>query len=214
MPITLYASEASFLERLPGLIDDATDDDMPLAILLTNEEGDLAAAVETSDVEIPVVSVRSERLGRLNFDMIGLVILDLTPDELLSSSGRRLTDILGRLAEEMLTLVLVGSAITVAGGFLADGTTAGLNLIPRAVVIQGIQPGDELRALLAQLGERGLRLLALDAGAGATYSHAGDRVWAEGTGGVTLIGFARDANSQPTARLKLLTNGMQSEWPG
>lgn len=216
MPITLYANDAALLAHLSTLIEETTDDEMPLAILLTTDEGSaLATPVAASDLDVPVISVRSERLGRLNFDMIGLVILDMTPEELLSPSGRRLTDILGRLAEDLLTLVLVGPAINVAGGFLADGITAGLNLIPRAVVLPGIQPGSELRALLAHLGQRGLRLLALDGYGSATYSHTGDRVWAHGAGSVTLIGFAQDRSTgQPTARLKLLMGGMQSEWPG
>ena len=91
MPITLYASSGALLDHLPTLLDEITDEEMPLAILLTNEGGGLAAAVEASEVDVPVISVRSERLARLNFDMIGLVILDLTPEELLSASGRRLT---------------------------------------------------------------------------------------------------------------------------
>ena len=135
-------------------------------------------------------------------------------DELLSSSGRRLSEILGRLAEDLLTLVLAADATTVAGAFLNDGVTAALNLIPRAVIMPQLQAGDELRALLAQLGAAGLRLLALDGDVGATFAHIGDRVWAHGAGNVTLIGFHQDADSgQPTARLKLLTDGMQSAWP-
>ena len=91
MPITLYASSGALLDHLPTLLDETTDEEMPLAILLTNEGGGLAAVVEVSEVDVPMISVRSERLARLNFDMIGLVILDLTPEELLSASGRRLT---------------------------------------------------------------------------------------------------------------------------
>ena len=214
MPIALYATDRALLAHLPQLVENSTDEDMPLALLLTNDSGTLAEPVAASGLDIVAIPVGSERLGRLNFDMVGLIILDLTPAELLSSGGRRLSEIFGRLAEDLLTLVLVGDATGVTGAFLADTVTAALNLIPRAVVMPQLEAGDELRALLSQLGALGLRLLALDGDAGATYAHVGDRVWAHGAGSVTLIGFHQDADSGlSTARLKLLTDGMQSAWP-
>ena len=203
------------MAHLSQLVEENTDEEMPLAILLTSDNGTLAARIVETELDIVTIPVGSERLSRLNFDMVGLIILDLMPEELLSSSGRRLGEILGRLAEDLLTLVLAGPATAVAGAFLADGVTAALHLIPRAVVMPQLQAGEELRELLSQLGQRRLRLLALDGDVSAVYAHVGDRVWAHGTGGVTLIGFHQDAASDvPTARLKLLTDGMQSEWPG
>ena len=158
MPIALYATNNALLAHLPDLVENNTDEDMPLAILLTNNSETLAESVASAGLDIVTIPVQSARLGRLNFDMVGLIILDLTPAELLSSSGRRLSEILGRLAEDLLTLVLAGDGVTMTGAFLPDGVTAALNLVPRAVVMPQLQAGDELRALLAQLGEAGLRL--------------------------------------------------------
>lgn len=222
MPIALYANHQILTAQLSQLLAETTDEEAPLALLLHGDTRTLPdSALTQVDGAITALDVRSERLNRLNFDMVGLVIIDLTPEELLSSSGRRLSEIFSRLAEEMLTLCLLGNAVQVTGARLLDGVTAGLNMIPDAVVIVSVEEGDALRALLIKIGESGLRLMVLDRDAAVIYSHAGDRVWAQGEAegategrGVTLIGWHLPVDGKAAARLKLLSPGMQSAWPG
>ncbi|MEZ4583434.1 MAG: hypothetical protein R3A10_17650 [Caldilineaceae bacterium] len=91
--------------------------DNRLIALLYAGATDLRAPLEARVDDALVVDVESPRLSRVNFDAVGLVLLDLTPGQLLSRAGRRLVDVLGRLAEESLDLALVGPATATAGAF-------------------------------------------------------------------------------------------------
>jgi hypothetical protein len=188
--------------------------DAGLIALLFDGESALAEALRAV-VESPIlVDINGPRLSRVNFDAVALVILDLPLATLLGPAGRRLSDALGRLAEEELTLAFAGEAATATGMLLEDGVTAGLNLIPQAVVIPNVQAVPDLHRLLARVSEQGVRLLALDAPVTAEYRYDADRVAVVGGGSVLLVGFvAGAAGERPTARLHALTGGMQDGWP-
>ncbi len=188
-----------------------------LPVLLTTGESALATPLQAVLDDLLVIDVQGPRLSRLNFDTVNLAIVDLTPELLLSSPGRRLIDVLGKLASEPdqeLHLAFYGPALSVIGGFLDDGLTAGLNVIPRTVVAPDVQAVADLRALLACMSDAGLRLLALDRPVGAQYDPLADRVAVTGQGSVLLTAFRSTPGSeQPTARLHVLTDGMTSGWP-
>lgn len=195
-----------------------------LIALLTAGQSELAApleeAVTAAGHELLAVDVNGPRFGRLNFDAMDLVILDLSPQLLLSSGGRRLMDALGHLAVDELTLAFAGPAIAATGGFLEDGVTAGLNLIPNAVVIPAVQDGADLHTLLARLSERRMRLLALDGSVCVRYDFAAETVTVlagdggESNGSALLVAFvATNPDDAPTARLHVLTPGMTRTWP-
>ena len=188
-----------------------------LPVLLTTGESALTVPLQARLEDLIVVDVQGPRLGRLNFDAIGLAVVDLTPDMLLSSGGRRLLDVLGRLAtdpDEPLHLAFYGRSLGVIGAFLEDGVTAGLNLLPRTVVVPNVKSVADLRALLLNTSERGLRLLALDHPVCARYETVADTIAVRGAGSVLLAAFRRTPDSeQPTARLHVLTDKMTSGWP-
>jgi hypothetical protein len=192
--------------------------------LLTDGASDLAApleeAVAATDRELLVVDVNGPRFSRLNFDAMDLVILDLPPQSLLSSGGRRLVDALGYLAVDELTLAFAGPAIAATGGFLEDGVTAGLNLIPNAAVVSAVQDVPDLHTLLARLSERRVRLLALDGSVCVRYDFAADTVTVLGgdggqsNGSALMVAFViANSGDAPTARLHVLTPGMTRSWP-
>ena len=191
--------------------------DNRLIALLYAGATDLRAPLEERVDDALVVDVESPRLSRVNFDAVGLVLLDLTPGQLLSRAGRRLVDVLGRLAEESLDLALVGPATATAGAFLQDGVTAGLNLIPGCVVIDDVKAVDDLHGLLAQVSRLDVRVLALDAPVVAGYTVADDTVSVQGDGSVMLIAFVPnavdDADAGKTARLQILHQPMRRTWP-
>jgi hypothetical protein len=77
-----------------------------------------------------------------------------------------------------------------------------------------MQQVHELNALLAQMSNRGLRLLALDRPVSARYDPRQDTVTAYGNGHVLLMAFHHTPGQpQPTARLQTLTDGMTRGWP-
>ncbi len=145
-------------EKLADLIDRYRADSF--AALLFVDHSELFSMLEPLVEDLLVVDVNGPRLSRLNFDAVEVVVVDFSPAELLSSAGRRSVDVLGRLAEESLTLVLYGAATATAGAFLLDGKTAGLNLVPHVVVVPDLQVVPELRTLLDSMSGLGLRLLA------------------------------------------------------
>ena len=207
MPILLYSDDNTLQDLLPR------PEESKFVALLTTDAGSLRTRLEASFDELLVVDVTGPSLKRLNFDAIEAAILDLSPAMLLSQAGRRLLDALGRLAaQDELTLVFAGEATGVVGGFLENGVTAGLNLIPGTVIVPAVQEVDDLRALLAQLSEAGLRLLALDAPAGALY-HNDDSVEMEGAGSLLMVGFSSAQEGQSVARLQPLSAGMRRHWP-
>lgn len=210
MPVALFANEFALLESAGQLRDEES-----MALHLIHEEASLDEEVLQDLVpDVLTVAVTDPRFHRINFDAVGLILVDLAPDFLLDSQGRRLMDVLGRLAREELTLAFWGPATGVTGAYLEDGVTAGLNLIPGTVVIPDVQAVPDLRALLERTSQAGLRLLALDGPVGAVYHHQDDTVQVLGQGSVLLASFARgDNGSQPTARLHLLSPGMRRGWP-
>jgi hypothetical protein len=211
MAILLFSNSDILIEQATYFAGDQ------LAVLLTTDESALTAPLQARLEDLIVADVQGPRLGRLNFDAIALAVVDLTPEMLLSSGGRRLLDVLGRLAtdpDEPLHLAFYGPALGVIGAFLEDGVTAGLNLLPRTVVVPNMKSVADLRALLLNISERGLRLLALDQPVCARYEAVADTVAVRGAGGVLLTAFRRTpANEQPTARLHVLTDKMSSGWP-
>lgn len=218
MAIALFADTNALIEEVGAVYAAASGGEADLCVLVTHEGSERVAPLQAAVETLIVVDVASGRLNRLNFDAIALLILDLPPDVLLSSGGRRLTDALGRLAEESLVLSFVGLSTATTGAFLADGQTAGLNLIPRTVVIPNVQGVSDLRTLLERTNEMGLRLLALDGSAAALYRHATDQVAVQGEGSALLAAYtaAKDSakdDATPTARLQVVAAGSQSGWP-
>ena len=209
MPIALFANEFVLLDSIGQLRDEES-----MALHLIQEESSLdEEMLQDLAPDALTLAVTDPRFHRINFDAVGLILVDLPPEFLLGSQGRRLLDVLGRLAQEELTLAFWGPATGVTGAYLEDGVTAGLNLIPHTVVIPDVQAVPDLRALLARTSQAGLRLLALDGPVGAIY-HQDDTVQVVGQGSVLLASFARgDNGSQPTARLHLLSPGMRRGWP-
>jgi len=215
MSISLCTNTETLLTQVHTLAaTSTTDDPEPLYALLMVDESALAQPLQERLDNLAVVDVTGPRLSRLNFDAISLVIVDLTPEALLTTAGRRLLDALGRLAEETLGLTFVGPATGATGAFLADGVTAGLNLIPRTVVLPDVQAAPDLRALLERTSQAGLRLLAMDGAVAVLYDYATDSVQVEGDGNALLAAYHETADApQQTARLQIVAPGMQSGWP-
>ncbi len=201
-----------------------------IVVLLTTGESELASPLQSRLPELLTIDVTGPRLSRLNFDAISLAIIDLTPSELLSSAGRRLIDVLGHLAQESLTLAFFGPSTATVGSLLQDGIAAGLNLIPRTTVIDDVMAVPNLNALLASLSRSGVRLLALDHPVQALYDFDTDSiVVAEITGksdkdgdaggegpsaeGKAMMIAFKAGPAGPTARIQILTPGMQRRWP-
>jgi hypothetical protein len=226
MGILLYSDSETLAQSISSHVGKM------IVVLLTTGESDLTSSLQDQVPELLTVDVTGPRFSRLNFDAISLAILDLTPAELLSSGGRRLIDALGHLAEETLTLAFYGLATATVGALLQDGVTAGLNLIPRATIIDDVMAVPNLNALLASLSLSDVRLLALDHPVQAMYNFATDSVSmetvkdisnverdeAEGSdagssdGKAMMIAFVSGPEG-PTARIQMLTPGMQRRWP-
>lgn len=214
MAIALFADTNVLVEEIGPIHAAASAGEADLCVLVTHEGSERVAPLQAAMETLIVVDVASGRLNRLNFDAIAVVILDLPPQALLSAGGRRLTDALGRLAEETLVLGFVGLSTAATGAFLADGQTAGLNLIPRTVVIPDVHGVRDLRTLLERTNEMGLRLLALDGSVSALYRYATDTVSVAGEGSAMLTAYkAEKQNEPPTARLQMVASGSQSGWP-
>jgi hypothetical protein len=152
-------------------------------------------------------------MSRLNFDIVRLVIVDLTTAELLNSGGRRLVDILGHLSHESLTLAFYGPATAATGSLLQDGVSAGLNLIPRCVVLPNLPATPDLNQLLSTLSQSNVRLLALESPVCATYERAPDTVMAQGEGSLLLAAFRQSDDGTPTVRVQMLSHDMTRIWP-
>lgn len=207
MSILLASSAATLFDHLAARRDER------LVLLLYAGTSNLAETLRAQVEEPLIVDIEGPRLSRVNFDAVGLVILELTPEQLLSSLGRRLVDVLGRLAQESLDLALFGPAAAPAGAFLQDGVTAGLNLVPRSVVIEDVQAVGDLHALLAHVSRMDVRLLALDGPVVAQYTEADDTVVVHGGGNVMLVAFVPAADDGKTARIQLLHQSMRRGWP-
>jgi hypothetical protein len=209
MPIALCTDTKTLVAQAKALAGDG------IAMLLTGEgESTLTAPLQEVLPDLVVLEAGSPRFARLNFDAVTLLVADLDAAFLQGSAGRRLFDALGRLAAEELMLAFCGAAGASAGGVLHDGLHAGLGLVPHTVVLPDLHAVPDLRGLLAQLSERRIRLLALDAPACAVYDPARDEVAAHGAGSVLLAAFVAGADeSPPTARLHVLTDGTRAGWP-
>ncbi len=224
MGILLYSDSETLVHSISSHVGEM------IVVLLTTGKSDLAAPLQSQLPELLSIDVTGPRLSRLNFDAISLAIIDLTPSELLSSAGRRLIDVLGHLAQESLTLALFGPATATVGSMLQDGVTAGLNLIPRTTVIDDVLAVPDLNALLASLSQSGVRLLALDHPVQAIYDFDTDSIKVAEVKSMSIKdgGAAGDASSVegkammiaftagpegPTARIQILTPGMQRRWP-
>ena len=211
MTIALFSDSQSLRECV-----DAVSQAGPVVALHAGAHplaGLLRASLADPD-RLIAADVRRGELSRVNFDAVAAVILDLTAEELLSSAGRRLVDVLGRLAQEELVLALVGDPVSLTGALLIDGVTAGLNLIPRTVVLVDVAGVHNLHDALAAVRDAGLRILACDGSVGVVYTHGQDAVRVHGRGTV-LLGALRagQSSAQPTMRLQVLTAGMTSGWP-
>jgi len=211
MAIILFSTQETLFEQVAQFTQ------KKLPVLLSSGPSALAKQLETVLVDLVVVDVQGPRLSRLNFDAIGLAVLDLSVEMLLSSPGRRLVEVLAHLAadpDQALNLAFYGSALNVTGNFSEDGLIAGLNLIPRTVLVPDVQVVADLRALLATISQQQLRLLAMDGAVSVQYDQARDRVSVCGAGNVLLTAFRETPDSeQPTARLHVLTDGKISGWP-
>ncbi|CAN5443813.1 hypothetical protein BH10CHL1_BH10CHL1_10810 [soil metagenome] len=211
MAILLFSDAQTVCEQAPKFIRGR------LPVLLTVGESALATPLQAVLDDLLIVDVQGPRLSRLNFDAVDLAIVDLSPELLLSSGGRRLIDVLGALASDPgqgLHVGFYGPSLAVMGAFLDDGLTAGLNLIPRTVVAPDVQAVTDLRALLARMSDAGLRLLALDRPVSAHYEPLADAMTVRGQGSVLLTAFRQNPDEQrPTARLHVVTDGMTSGWP-
>ncbi len=188
-------------------------------ILLTSGGSSLAAplAEALANKQPPhlflEIDIHSGRLNRLDFDSVDLIIVDLPKNLLLAAVGRRLTDALGRLATESLALAFTAQSTTAAGALLEDSVTAGLNLIPRTIILPTVASIPDLHTLLNRISRQGLRILALDGSVAAQYIHTDDSITVAGSGSALLGAFQESRNGQPTARLQLLKDGMRSRWP-
>ncbi len=208
MPIQLFSNLNTLLDHLPA------DDGEHLRVVLTGPDGELAEDLALDDPGLLIVDVTGPKLQRVNFDLVRFAVVDLAPETLLSSAGRRLMDVLGHLALEELTLAFVGPATAVTGGLLQDGVTAGLNLLPRTAVLADVQTVADLRGLLAALSDSGRRMLALDGSVTATYTRPGETVAVTGHGSVLLVAFHQERGAEtPTARINVLGAGMTRTWP-
>lgn len=207
MSIFLASDLQPLLDHVP-----TRQDDRLIALLYAGDSA-LCEAIQAHVADPLIIDVEGPRLSRVNFDAVGLVILDLAPAQLLSSGGRRLVDVLGRLAEEALDLALVGPATAVAGSLLQDGVTAALNLIPSCVVIDDVQAVDDLHGFLARVSLLGVRLLALDGPVLAQYSVHDDHVTVSSDGNVMLVAFVPVKDGSVTARAQILHKPMRRSWP-
>ena len=99
------------------------------------------------------------------------------------------------------------------GSMLLDGISAGLNLVPRCVVMPDVPSVPDLQSLLASLSNADARILALDAPVCAHYHCDTDAVTVEGQGNVLLAAFKRNGIEAPTARLQVLSHGKTGAWP-
>ncbi len=212
------ATCASTLATLSPVTADA------LRVLLFAGEGSadqstpLADALAGAFPDLLVVDVNSDRFPRLNFDVVGTLILDMPADVLLSAPGRRLLDVLSGLAfgvgDESLDLTLVGESVSTAGARLSDGLLAGLGLLPDAVVIPNLAEVGDLRGLLAAVSAQSGRLLALDAPVAVRYDVESDSVRVAGGGSVVLVSFVPGAEGAPaSAKLHVVAGGATSTWP-
>jgi len=208
MPISLFSNLNTLLDHLPA------DDGEHLRVVLTEPDGELAEDLTIEDPDLLIVDVTGPKLQRVNFDLVRFAVIDLAPETLLSSAGRRLIDVLGHLALEELTLAFVGPGTAVTGGLLKDGVTAGLNLIPHTTVLADVQAVADLRGLLTALSEAGRRILALDGAVAATYTRPGETVAVSGHGSVLLVAFHQERGAEtPIARINVLGAGMTRTWP-
>jgi hypothetical protein len=187
-----------------------------MVVHLTDEQGgELDASTLAEKIpNLTTVQIADPRFHRLNFDAITGVIVDLPVEFLLDSPGRRLVDVLGRLAQEELTLILFGPRVVSAGAYLEDGRTAGLNLVPHTIVLADVRHVADLRSLLAMASEAGLRLLAMEGEVGVLYRYEDDTIQVLGQGNAVLAGFPRATqDAKPAARLHVLRPNMRSGWP-
>ncbi len=209
MPISLFANLNTLLDHLPP------DDGEHLRLVLTEPDGEMAEDLALDDPGLLIVDITGPKLQRVNFDIVRFAVVDLAPETLLSSPGRRLMDVLGHLARtDELTLAFVGPATAACSALLQDGVTAGLNLIPHCTVLPDVQAVPDLRTLLTALSQSGRRILALDGPVAATYAHANDQVAAHGYGSVLLVAFRQERGAEtPTARIHVLAPGMARSWP-
>ena len=211
MSLLLFSDVSSCIASLAVL---AGDDAAATAIVLHADAPLLVEPLLEAFPQMAAVDIGSARFSRLNFDGIGMLVLDFPPASLESSPGRRLVDVLGRLASEGLALVFVGESVSVVGGVLLDGVRAGLNLVPGTAVIADMRAVADMRTLLGALQARGTRLLAMDAPIAVRYDARMDRVRVLGPGSVLLAGFRPAVGDEPpAAQLHVLTTGMESAWP-
>jgi hypothetical protein len=211
MSILLFTDAQACAQTLPLL---APSGFREVIVLLHGGSTALAEPLLAHYPEMVQVDIASPRFARLNFDAIGLLIVDLPRVHLESSGGRRLMDALGKLAQESLALAFVGDSVSVVGGALLDGVHAGLSLVPATAVIPDLRGVGDLRALLAALSARGTRLLALDAPVGVRYDAQRDRLQVHGRGSALMAAFRHSADGEPpAARIHVLTDGMESAWP-
>lgn len=228
MAILLFTDAQACAASLATLAK-ITDEDAPVVLLCAGDgastETELSVALSGTLGGLFVVDVNGDRFSRINFDALHGVILDLDAETLLSSPGRRLVEVLaqlGALREDgsELHLAFVGDAAGAAGGVLLDGVRAGLGLIPGTAVVPNIKAVADLRGLLESMSVGMGRLIALDAPVGLRYEAASDQVVVSGKGSALLVGFvaakaAKDGEiPAPTARLHVVTDGMQSGFPG
>lgn len=222
MAILLFSDSTTCAQTLAALAPQPSD---ALRVLLFAGDGSpgqttaLAEGLLESFPELLVVDVNSDRFSRLNFDVVGTVILDMAGEVLLSAPGRRLVDVLGRLAaggggEEAIDLAFVGESVIAAGARLSDGLHAGLRLLPDTVVLHDLAEVGDLRGLLAAVSAQSGRLLALDAPVAVRYEPVSDSVLAAGKGSVLLASFVQEASGAPPgAKLHVVATGNSSAWP-
>ncbi len=211
MSLLLFSDVNACIGSLAALADPGV---AATAIVLHGESPTLVPSLLKAFPQMTAVAIDSPRFVRLNYDAIGMLVLDFTPAFLESSPGRRLLDALGRLASEGLSLVFVGEVVSMVGGALLDGVRAGLSLVPGTAVIPDLREVEDVRALLGALQARSTRLLAMDAPIGVRYDSIKDSVTVHGSGSVLLAEFRPGIDDEPpAARLHVLTAGMESAWP-
>ena len=97
MPTLLFTDANACAESLLALVGPAAPE---AAVLLHAGATTLLDSLREVLPSLTAVEIASPRFGRLNFDVLELLIVDLPRDYLESSGGRRLMDALGRLADE------------------------------------------------------------------------------------------------------------------
>lgn len=221
MAILLVSDPATCVSTL-GTLSPAGADALRVLLFAGDGSADqstpLANALDDAFPDLLVVDVNSERFPRLNFDAVGTLILDMPAEVLLSAPGRRLVDVLGRLAlgagDDVLDLVLVGEGVSAAGARLSDGVLAGLSLLPDVVVIPSLAQVRDLRGLLVAVSAQSGRLLALDAPVAVRYDIVTDSVQTAGGGSALLVSFVPGAEGAPaSAKLHVVTAGSTASWP-